>query len=212
METRYYQAEGINLERLGVELARMFSAQGYQAQHFGNRDYMTVQLKKGNEIVAIFGLQAALTVIMQRTPGGMQAMIGQQKWADKAAVGAVGFFIPALWPLMLTAGAGIVQQASLANQVMNGLDMLVHQQFPNAQRGPVSSATPFQQAGSQTASPLVCSNCQTANEPDDKFCMQCGSPLTPKAKAAEKVHCSNCGAEMKAGAAFCTQCGSSAAA
>jgi preprotein translocase subunit YajC len=207
METRYYQAEGINLERLAVELERMFAAQGYQAQHFGNRDTMTVQLKKGNEIVAIFGLQAALTLVMQQTSGGMQVMIGQQKWLDKAAVGAVGFFIPALWPLMLTAGAGIVQQASLANQVMNGLDMLVQQQFPNAPR---ESVPPFQQTTTSSAAPLVCSNCQMANESDDKFCMQCGAPLTPKAE--EKVHCSNCGAEMKAGAAFCTQCGSSAAA
>ena len=207
METRYYQAEGINIERLAVELERMFSAQGYQAQHFGNRDSMTVQLKKGNDIVAIFGLQAVLTVVMQQAPGGLQVTIGQQKWLDKAAVGAVGFFIPALWPLMLTAGAGIVHQASLANQVMNGLDMLIHQQFPNAQRGPAAS---FQQAPTPSAAPLVCANCQTANEPGDKFCMQCGAPLT--AKAEEKVHCSNCGAEMKAEAAFCTQCGSSAAA
>ena len=207
METRYYQAEGINIERLAVELERMFAAQGYQAQHFGNRDHMTVQVKKGNEIVAIFGLQAALTVVMQQAPGGLQVMIGQQKWLDKAAVGAVGFFIPALWPLMLTAGAGIVQQASLANQVMNGLDMLIHQQFPNAQRGPAAS---FQQAPTPSAAPLVCASCQTINDPGDKFCMQCGAPLI--AKAEEKVHCSNCGAEMKAEAAFCTQCGSSAAA
>ena len=56
METRYYQAEGVNIERLAVELARMFSAQGYQAQHFGNRDYMTVQLKRGNELLAMVGL------------------------------------------------------------------------------------------------------------------------------------------------------------
>ena len=209
METRYYQAEGINIERLAVDLDRLFASQGYQTQHFGNRNHMTVQLKKGGEIVALFGLQSALTVVMQQAPGGMQAMIGQQRWVDKAAVGAVGFFIPVLWPLMLTAGAGVVMQASLANQVMNGLDMLVNQQFPNAQRGP---ASPFQQSGASTMAPtpLVCSSCQTANEPGDKFCMQCGAPLA--AKAEEKVHCSNCGAEMKAGAAFCTQCGSSAAA
>jgi hypothetical protein len=207
METRYYQAEGINIERLAVDLERQFASQGYLTQHFGNGNHMTVQLKKGSEIVALFGLQSALTVVMQQAPGGMQAMIGQQRWVDKAAVGAVGFFIPVLWPLMLTAGAGAVMQASLANQVMNGLDMLVHQQFPNAQRG---SAAPFQQTTTSSTAPLVCSSCKAANEPGDKFCMQCGSLLA--AKAAEKVHCSNCGAEMKVEAAFCTQCGTAAAA
>lgn len=208
METRYSQAQGINIERLAADLDRSFASQGFQTQHFGNPDYMTVQMKKGGDIAALVGLQSALTVVIQRSPEGVHVMIGQQRWAEKAAVGAVGFFIPILWPLMFTAGAGAVMQASLGNQVVNTLDMLVHQQFPNAQRGPTSSFTaPFQRPSRAYAptSALVCQNCQAANEPDDKFCMQCGKPLT--GQSAEKVHCANCGAEMKSNAAFCTQCG-----
>jgi Double zinc ribbon len=211
METRYYQAQGINIERIAADLDRSFASQGFQTQHFGNADYMTMQMKKGGDIAALVGLQSALTVVMQRTPEGLQVMIGQQRWAEKAAVGAVGFIFPILWPLMLTAGAGVVIQASLGNQVVNTLDMLVHQQFPNAQRSPASSfAGPFQRpAPAYTPeAPLVCQNCQAANAPDDKFCMQCGKPLT--SQPAEKARCANCGAEMKASAAYCTKCGTAA--
>ncbi len=219
MDIRYYNARDINIERLASDLERMFVAQGYEAQHFGSSDHMTVQMRRGGDVAALFGLRSAVTVVMQRTSEGLQAAIGQQRWVDKAAIGAVGFFFPPLWPLMITAGAGTLMQASLGNQVMNGLDMLVHQQAPgaNAQRGQgipqFFNMPPFPFGHSRTAhapAPVICSNCQTANEPGDKFCMQCGNALTPKQE--EKVHCSNCGAEMKQGAAFCTKCGTSAAA
>jgi ribosomal protein L40E len=217
MDIRYYNTRDINLERLAADLEREFVAQGFETQHFGSADHMTVQLRKGGELAAIFGLRSAVTVVMQRNPEGLQGTIGQQRWADKAAVGAVGFFFPVLWPLMITAGAGTLMQASLGNQVLNALEMLVHQQAPGAQRGPGAS-TPFHMPNfhfgqAQTAyapAPVICSNCQAPNEPGDKFCMQCGTSLEPKQE--EKVHCSNCGAEMKPGAAFCTRCGTSAAA
>ncbi|HKV57536.1 MAG TPA: zinc ribbon domain-containing protein [Ktedonobacteraceae bacterium] len=222
MDTRYYNAPDINLERLATELEHMFVAQGFETQHFGSSDHMTVQLRKGGDMAAIFGLRSALTVVLQRNPEGLQAAIGQQRWIDKAAVGAVGFFIPILWPLMFTAGAGTLMQASLGNQVLNALDMLVHQQAPNAQRGPGAAPSfhmpnfnmpHFHFGQTQTAyapAPVICPNCQTPNEPGDKYCMQCGNSL--ESKQEEKVHCSNCGADMRPGAAFCTKCGASAAA
>jgi ribosomal protein L40E len=211
METRYYQAQGINVERLAADLDRSFANQGFQTQHFGNADHMTVQIKKGGDFAALFGLQSALTVVLQRSPEGVNVTIGQQRWVEKAAVGAVGFFIPVLWPLMFMAGAGAIMQASLASQVINTMDLLVHQQYPNAQRGPAPSFMgPFQRSWGaytpeQQTSQIVCQHCQAVNDPDARFCMQCGKPLSTS--TAEQVHCSNCGTEMKPNAAFCTQCG-----
>lgn len=212
MDIRYYNTRDISLERLARELEQMFVAQGFETQHFGSADQMTVQLRKGGEMAGLFGLRSALTVVMQRTSDGLQATIGQQRWADKAAVAAVGFFIPILWPLMFTAGAGTLMQASLSNQVLNALDMLVHQQAPGAQRGP-GAASPFhmpdfrfwQAQPAYAPAPVICPKCQTPNEPGDKFCVQCGTSL--ESTQQEKVHCSNCGAELKPGAAFCTKCG-----
>ncbi|HLJ36528.1 MAG TPA: hypothetical protein VKU38_22915, partial [Ktedonobacteraceae bacterium] len=138
MDARFYNSEEIDIQRLSNELENMYRAQGFQVQQIGNTDQMMVQLKKGSDFEAIIGLQAALTVIIQRSGGGVLAMIGQQKWMDKAAVGAVGIIAaPVLWPLMITAGAGGIRQASLGNQVLNAVDNLVRQQNPGIMIGPV---------------------------------------------------------------------------
>lgn len=221
METRFYQAEGLDIERLATDLEHMFLSHGYQVQHFGSKEQMTVQMKKGGDFAAIVGMQSALTVTMQRSSSGVQATIGQQKWVDKAVVGAVGFFAaPVLWPLMITAGVGAIQQASLGNQVANALDVLVRQQNPNVQVGPIPpemmpqyeqprayQPPPWRQWafwGSPATPPntVVCPKCQAVNDAGDGYCMRCGQALGP-----QKVLCPNCGAEAKPDAAFCTKCG-----
>src|SRR5258707_10122774 len=138
MDARFYNSEEIDIQRLANDLENMYRVQGYEVQQIGNKDQMMVQLKKGSDLVALLGLQAALSVSLQHTAGGTVAMIGQQRWMDKAAVGAVGLIAaPVLWPLMITAGAGAVRQASLGNQVLNAVDGLVRQQYPSVQVGPV---------------------------------------------------------------------------
>jgi ribosomal protein L40E len=213
MTTRYYQDPRINIESIAVGLERMFTSQGYQVQHFGNIDQMTVQMKKGGDLVAIIGMQTALTVTMQRSPGGVLAMIGQQKWVDKAVVGAVGMLAaPVLWPLMITAGVGAIQQATLGTQVMNALDMFVRQQNPNVQVGPIPPGMmpQYQQPGAPPRPAMVvCSNCQAPNDVGDSYCMRCGQALA--SQEPQKTLCPNCGAEIKPDAVFCTKCGTSLA-
>ena len=230
METRFYQAEGLDIERLAADLEHMFLSHGYQVQHFGNKEQMTVQMKKGGDFAAIVGMQSALTVTMQRSSSGVQAMIGQQKWVDKAVVGAVGFFAaPVLWPLMITAGVGAIQQANLGTQVMNAVDMLVRRQNPNVEVGPVppEMMSQYPQPGAQHAhqpppwqrwtswgwpgtqpNKVICANCRTPNEAGDAYCMQCGQALAPQ---PQKKLCPNCGTEVKPNATFCTKCGTSLA-
>ena len=137
MDARFYNSNDLNIERLATDLEHFFRGQGYQAQQIGNNEQVMVQLKKGSDFEAIIGMQAALSVTIQRTTGGIMVAAGQQKWVDKAAVGAVGVAIPALWPLLFTAGLGAVRQASLANKVLTILDGLVHQQQPDVKTGPV---------------------------------------------------------------------------
>jgi len=144
MDARFYSSNNLNIERLATDLEHFFRGQGYRVQQIGNNEQMMVQLKKGGEFEAIIGMQAALTVTIQRSSGGIMVAVGQQKWVDKAAVGVVGFAIPALWPLLFTAGVGAVRQAGLANQVMNILDGLVRQQQPDVKTGPVPTPPPPQ--------------------------------------------------------------------
>ncbi len=135
MDARFYKSSNIDIARLATDLENVYRAQGYQAQQLGNEEQKMVQLKKGGDFEALVGLQAALTVIIQRTAGGTLVTIGQQKWIDKAAVGVVGIAVPALWPLMFTGILGAVRQVSLANQVLNMVDGLVRQQQPDIQTG-----------------------------------------------------------------------------
>ena len=89
MDARFYNSEEIDIDRLANDLENIYRVQGYQVQQLGNGNQVMVQLKKGGDLEALIGLQAALSVILQRSAGGVVAMIGQQKWIDKAAVGAV---------------------------------------------------------------------------------------------------------------------------
>ena len=228
MESRFYQAQAIDIERLAIDLERMFLMQSYQVQHFGSSDHMTVQIKKGGDFAAILGMQRALTLTMQRSPSGVLAMVGQQKWADKAAAGVVGMLI--LWPLAFTAGAGAIQQVQLGSQVMNSLDMLVSQQVPHVQVGPIPPGMmpPYQQPGSlpvytqpwpprqEMAAPVpdspqankvTCAHCGALNDEGDNYCMGCGQPLA--SQEPQKALCPMCGAETKPHATFCTRCGTS---
>src|SRR5947209_2982280 len=138
MDARFYKSDEIDIEQLANNLENIYRAQNYQVQQVGSRDQMMVQLKKGSDFEALIGMQAALSGIIQRSGGGVIAKIGQQKWVDKAAIGAVGILAaPVLWPLMLSAGAGAIRQASLGNQVLNVVDGLVRQQRPEIQVGPI---------------------------------------------------------------------------
>ncbi len=229
MDARFYNSEAIDIGRLATDLVNLYLAQGYQAQQIGSKDQILVQLKKGGDFEAIIGMQAALSLTLQRTAGGVLAMIGQQRWIDKAAVGAVGIVaLPVLWPLALTAGVGALRQASLGNQVLNMVDGLVRQQQPNVQVGPIPvhlmpqvqqqwAPPPYGSAPAYTPPPtytppqpppapakLRCSSCNTPYEAGDTFCSGCGRSLTPA-----RQQCPSCQAELKPGASFCQKCGAS---
>ena len=230
MDARFYNTEDIDVQRLANDLVNVYMAQGYQTQQFGDKNQMLVQLKKGGDLEALIGMQAALSLTLQHTAGGTLAMIGHQRWLDKAAVGTIGIVaFPILWPLALTAGAGAIRQASLANQVLNVVDGLVRQQRPDAIPGPIPvqfmpqvqqqwGPAPYQQTPTYIPpqgmpgipqplpmpTKLRCSNCNTPYEPGDTFCTGCGRSLAP-----QKLTCPNCHTELKPGVAFCPKCGAS---
>ena len=228
MSNRLYHDPRINIENVATDLEHIFTSQGYQTQHFGNSDQITVQMRKGGDLATIIGMQTALTVTMQRSPRGILTMVGHQKWVDKAVVGAVGLVAsPILWPLMITAGIGAIQQVNLGTQVMNALDTSIRKQKPEVQFGPIppEMMPQYEQSGAPYTSPpplwqrwtswtwpagspknkVICANCQTPNEPGDSYCMKCGHALT--LSEPKKILCPNCGSETKLGAAFCTKCG-----
>jgi hypothetical protein len=213
MDARFYNSDAIDVERLARDLVNAYLAQGYQAQNIGNKDQMLVQLKKGGDFEAIIGMQAALTLTLQKTSGGVLAMIGQQRWVDKAAVGAVGLVaMPILWPLAITAGVGALRQASLGNQVLNMVDGLVRQQVPEVQAGPVPYNIMPQVQQNYAPTPVY-----TPPQPAPAYAppqpppqpQPVYRPHTAPAPAPQQLRCSNCNTPYEPGDTFCTGCGRS---
>jgi predicted nucleic acid-binding Zn ribbon protein len=218
MDTRFYRAPDLDIERVARDLEDYYLSQDYQVQHFGNRDRMVVQLKMGSQLEAVFGMQAALAITLERFPSGILATVGQQQWLDKAATGAVGMLL--FWPLAVTAGVGAIRQASLESQIFDLLDTVILRQRPEAKVGSVppdleaqvrqqapSSSSEHSVPGPQQSSPFgtqasKCPHCGESYDAGDIYCSRCGKPL-----AAPKKHCPVCKAEVKSGATFCTKCG-----
>jgi FHA domain/Double zinc ribbon len=226
MDARFYNSDDIDIEQLANDLVNVYAAQNYQAQQFGDLQQRLVQLKKGGDFEAIIGMQAALTVTIQKTAGGTLAMIGQQKWLDKAAVGAVGIVaFPVLWPLALTAGVGALRQASLSNQVLNMVDGLVRQQRPGMIAGPIPMqllpqvqqrwGNPQQQ---QTPVYIPPPQLAPAYIPPPRVVVSEATVPTPPApprptstSGAGQLHCPNCNTPYEPGDTFCSGCGRSLA-
>ena len=60
--------------------------------------------------------------------------VGASDWVDQIAVGTVGLI---LYPLLVTAAIGAVQQRNVVHDVLDSIDQLIHQQQPQ-----VTASTP----------------------------------------------------------------------
>ena len=145
MDARFYNVKDqqINIEKLANHFVNAYRSQGYMAQYVGNNDQGLIQLKKGGDFEAVLGLQAALSLSLQRTESGVAVIAGQQKWVDKVTLGAASFLIPVLAPLAITAGLGAMRQISLAGHAFSMLDGLVRQQYPEVQINQTAHTTNF---------------------------------------------------------------------
>ena len=225
MDARFYNSDDIDIERLANDVINVFLSQNYQAQQFGDRNQRLVQIKKGGDFEAIIGMQAAVTLTLQKNAGGLLAMIGQQRWIDKAAVGAVGIVaFPVLWPLALTAGAGAIRQASLGNNVLNVVDGLVRQQRPGLMSGPVpmqllpsvqqqwgqppalpSPRNPYYAPSSNAQTPPYYTSSPSPSQPQVVNATPVNQPAFPAAD--EQLRCPQCNTPYEPGDTFCSGCG-----
>jgi hypothetical protein len=136
METRYYQTQEITIPPLAQGLVVEYQAQGYEAQHFGDVNQTTVQLKKESTLRTITGFDKALAISLQRVNGGLLVNVGAQDWVDQIAVGAVGLIIH---PLLITAAVGAIQQKNALHDVITSIDQHIRQQQPQARAGVLSA-------------------------------------------------------------------------
>ncbi len=138
METRFYQTQEVDLQRIAQALTYEYQAQGYEAQQAGTPEQFIIQLRKESTLRAITGFNKALGISLQKVQGGTLVKVGAQDWVDQIAVGAVGL---ALHPLLITAAVGAVTQYNVVHDILNFIDQLIRQQQPAAQSG-VPPVTP----------------------------------------------------------------------
>ena len=132
METRFYQTQELDLQRIAQALVLEYQAHGFEAQQFGTPEQVLVQLKKESTLRAITGFNKALGISLQKVSGGTLVRVGAQDWVDQIAVGVVGL---ALHPLLITAAVGAVTQENVVHDVLNFIDRQIREQQPNAQMG-----------------------------------------------------------------------------
>jgi hypothetical protein len=132
METRFYQTQELDLQRIAQALALEYQAHGFEAQQFGTPEQVLVQLKKESTLRAITGFNKALGISLQKVSGGTLVRVGAQDWVDQIAVGAVGL---ALHPLLITAAVGAVTQENVVHDVLNFIDRQIREQQPSVQMG-----------------------------------------------------------------------------
>jgi hypothetical protein len=132
METRFYRTQEITLPAIAQALELEYQAKGYEAQHFGDINQTTVQLKKESTLRAITGFDKVLAIFLQRVNDGVLVKVGAQDWVDQVAVGAAGLVIH---PLLITAAVGAFQQQNALHDVLNSIDHHIQQQQPLAQVG-----------------------------------------------------------------------------
>jgi len=132
METRFYQTQAIDLQRIAQALMYEYQAQGYEAQQAGTPEQVIIQLRKESTLRAITGFNKALGITLQKVQGGTLVKVGAQDWVDQIAVGAVGLI---LHPLLITAAVGAATQQNVVYHVLNSIDWQVRQQQPQVQLG-----------------------------------------------------------------------------
>jgi hypothetical protein len=132
METRFYQTQEVDLQRIAQALLYEYQALGYEAQQAGTPEQVIIQLRKESTLRAITGFNKALGVSLQKVQGGTLVKVGAQDWVDQIAVGAVGL---ALHPLLITAAVGAVTQYTVVHDILNFIDQQIRQQQPYVQLG-----------------------------------------------------------------------------
>jgi hypothetical protein len=132
METRFYQTQHLDLQRITQALVSEYQMQGYEIQQVGTPEQVLIQLKKESTLRALTGFNKALALTLQKVQGGTLVKVGVQDWIDQIAVGAVGL---AVHPLLITAAVGAVTEYNVVHEILSFLDQSIRQQQPSVALG-----------------------------------------------------------------------------
>jgi hypothetical protein len=161
--------------------------QGFVTQSVGVSPHLIFQMKKSGTFSSFTGQNRAMTIQFEQKSDATMVSLGEQKWMDKAAVGAAGLI---LWPLFITAAYGAYKQSELPEEIWQIIDSNAYVPSYGAQPAPAPAP-----AYVPTPPPAVAPAPQTAQSPQQavqgpRFCPDCGT------KNAGSKFCPGCGKQL----------------
>jgi hypothetical protein len=90
--------------------------EGFKCQKLQTEDGGTLlQIERIGGWRKLVGMSTALNIVFRQVENTVNLEMGAGRWMDKAATGAVAYFI--LWPLAVMAGIGAWQQIKMPGRV-----------------------------------------------------------------------------------------------
>ena len=186
--------EGINAAVVGKEVENFLRGnKNLFTEGVETPDGFFVQAKEhdGATWKKISGMTKAIQVQIVEINGSITVNIGNGEWSDKIGAGVVGAVLFA--PLAITAVIGAVNQKRLPAEIFAHIEKFI---MNDGKTIVVNSL------GTNVVKDdkVVCPNCNSVNDKNQKFCKECGSLLG--------ATCPECGADVNSNAKFCPECGS----
>ena len=101
--------------------------EGFKCQKLQTVDGgILLQIEKGGGWRKFVGMSTAFNIVFHQVENTANVEIGAGRWIDKAATGAVAYFI--LWPLAVAAGIGAWQQMKMPERIFEHVASVMLQQ------------------------------------------------------------------------------------
>ncbi len=185
---RTFHAPKVALPALVEAVAQWYQGQNFEIQTAPAQGGMMLQARQAGDWRKAFGTSSALQMVFRTQGEDLVVEMGAGKWSDKAAAGAVGWFL--LWPLAFTAAYGAWQQSKLPDRTFEFVERYLAGGTQVSYGGPPAPPA-VAAAASAPAAPVPASTPTAAHGAG--FCSRCGAAL-----AADALFCQKCGAKVAA--------------
>lgn len=166
MKISYQINTHFDLEELASAVKDFLSEKGMETQLLCIKDNeYTVQAKdKDNYLRKIASMDKACTVLLKVSNGLLEVETGQNKWIDKAAGAAIGWFV--FWPVLVTSAYGAYKQHQLPKEINEFIETYLG-----------ASVIKSDEFYSDSQEISFCENCGEKITNGAMFCHKCGNKI-----------------------------------
>ena len=124
-QTKAFRCDPELIPKLVESLVTWFMGENFKSQTLKTEEGFTlIQIEKIGGWRKFVGMSTALNVLFKPVDDNyLNIEIGAGRWLDKAASAAISMVI--LWPLLITAGVGAVQQYGMPEKIYGRIEYLL---------------------------------------------------------------------------------------